>query len=275
MYSTLGDLAFTETWKESVLGSDVESDTQMYLEIYSLGEEEYSLYLKEFGISYEKAKDGAILLNQFMNYDFEEHKYEVLDIYDYNPGDNVMLKVESLFNSVEERKKTEAEDETDDVKTQDITLSIVAVTDKRAMVMRNHLMSGGIWIISDAWMDSHPEIIHPSAMAYFDAKDPDALQNLLIKKYYVSVNDCYNIAEQERVSRVFYTMVSIFLYGFISVISLIGVTNIFNTITTSMELRSKEFAMLRSVGMTESEFRRMICLESIFYGSRALIVGLT
>ena len=40
-------------------------------------------------------------------------------------------------------------------------------------------------------------------------------------------------------------LISIFLYGFITVITLIGVTNIFNTITTNMNLRSKEFAMLK------------------------------
>lgn len=69
-------------------------------------------------------------------------------------------------------------------------------------------------------------------------------------------------------------LVSIFLYGFIIVVSLIGVTNIFNTLTTSMELRSREFAMFRSIGMSGREFNRMIRLESIFYGSKSLIGGL-
>ena len=44
---------------------------------------------------------------------------------------------------------------------------------------------------------------------------------------------------------------SIFLYGFIIVITLIGITNIFNTITSNMNLRSKEFANLKSIGMTK------------------------
>lgn len=44
---------------------------------------------------------------------------------------------------------------------------------------------------------------------------------------------------------------NIFLYGLIAVITLIGVTNIFNTITSNMELRQKEFAMLKSIGMTK------------------------
>ncbi len=68
-------------------------------------------------------------------------------------------------------------------------------------------------------------------------------------------------------------IIKIFLYGFIAIVSLIGITNIFNTVTTGMELRSKEFAMLQSIGMTKREFDKMIRMESVFYGSKALIIG--
>ena len=69
-------------------------------------------------------------------------------------------------------------------------------------------------------------------------------------------------------------VIKIFLYGFITVITLIGVTNIFNTITTNMILRSKEFAMLKSVGMSGKEFNKMIRLESIMYGAKSLLIGI-
>ena len=69
-------------------------------------------------------------------------------------------------------------------------------------------------------------------------------------------------------------LVGIFVYGFIAVITLIGVTNIFNTVSTNMKLRQKEFAMLRSVGMTGKEFDRMIILESIFCSFKALLIGI-
>lgn len=41
-----------------------------------------------------------------------------------------------------------------------------------------------------------------------------------------------------------------------------------------MELRSREFAMLKSIGMTRKEFRRMIWLETLFCGGKALIIGI-
>ena len=69
-------------------------------------------------------------------------------------------------------------------------------------------------------------------------------------------------------------MVSIFLYLLIIIISLVGLTNIFNTITINMNLRQKEFAILKSIGMTKKEFNKMISLESTFYGIKSLAIGL-
>ena len=66
----------------------------------------------------------------------------------------------------------------------------------------------------------------------------------------------------------------LFVYGFIAILTLIGVTNIFNTVTTNMKLRQKEFAMLRSVGMTDREFNGMIMLESLFCSFKALFFGI-
>ena len=70
-------------------------------------------------------------------------------------------------------------------------------------------------------------------------------------------------------------LIGIFLYGFIIVVTLIGITNVFNTITTSMELRKQEFAILKSIGMTSSEFNKMIRLESIFMCIKSLIYGIS
>ena len=84
----------------------------------------------------------------------------------------------------------------------------------------------------------------------------------------------FNLEESVRAENAVVLVISIFLYGFIGVITLIGITNIFNTITTNMNLRKKEFAMLKSIGMTKKEFNRMIRLESIFYGVKSLVIGI-
>jgi putative ABC transport system permease protein len=66
----------------------------------------------------------------------------------------------------------------------------------------------------------------------------------------------------------------VLIYGFITLITLICIANIFNTVSTNISLRRKEFAMLRSVGMTPASFRKMIRYESIFYGLKGLMYGL-
>ncbi len=69
-------------------------------------------------------------------------------------------------------------------------------------------------------------------------------------------------------------IINIFLYGFIALISAIGIANIFNTISTNINLRKREFAMLKSIGMTDKGFKKMLDLECIFYGTKALLFGL-
>lgn len=69
-------------------------------------------------------------------------------------------------------------------------------------------------------------------------------------------------------------MVHVFSYGFIVLISLICVCNVFNTISTNIALRRRDFGMLRSVGMQERQLHRMLLLECARYGVRSLLWGL-
>ncbi len=84
----------------------------------------------------------------------------------------------------------------------------------------------------------------------------------------------FNKAEIEKKDKQIELIVSIFVYGFIGLISAISIANIFNTISTSISLRKKEFAMLKSIGMTPKSFNKMINYESIFYGLKSLLYGL-
>ncbi|GIQ67193.1 ABC transporter permease [Xylanibacillus composti] len=84
----------------------------------------------------------------------------------------------------------------------------------------------------------------------------------------------WNLTRSKEETQQTKTVISIFLYGFISLITLIGVTNILNTIHTNIALRRREFAMLKSVGLTPAGFNRMIRYESVFYGTKALLYGL-
>ena len=84
----------------------------------------------------------------------------------------------------------------------------------------------------------------------------------------------HNFAESERAERNLTKLIEVFSYGFIVLISLISVANVFNTISTNVALRRRDYAMLRSMGMSDKDMRRMTNHECIAYGSRAVIFGL-
>jgi putative ABC transport system permease protein len=81
----------------------------------------------------------------------------------------------------------------------------------------------------------------------------------------------YSMLEQYR-SMTF--VIDVFTYVFVIMISLIAVANVFNTISTNIRLRRRELAMLRSVGMSDRDFNRMMNFECVFYGMRTLLYGL-
>lgn len=80
--------------------------------------------------------------------------------------------------------------------------------------------------------------------------------------------------EQEMQYRDMVTMINIFSYGFIILISLVCVCNIFNTISTNIALRRRDFGMLRSIGMENRQIHRMLLGECFSYGRKALFIGL-
>lgn len=84
----------------------------------------------------------------------------------------------------------------------------------------------------------------------------------------------YDNAEDYEENRQILTALAVLSYGFIILISLIAVANVFNTVSTNLMLRRKEFAMLRSVGMDRKGFRRMMCYECLIYGLRSILYGL-
>lgn len=84
----------------------------------------------------------------------------------------------------------------------------------------------------------------------------------------------FNYAADDESDRSLILIIKVFAYGFIVLISLIAVANMFNTVTTNINLRRRDFAMLRSVGMEEKGMRKMLNFECVLYGTKALIYGL-
>ena len=82
-----------------------------------------------------------------------------------------------------------------------------------------------------------------------------------------------NLIEEDWIMTNTVTMIMIFIYGFVALLILIGLTNIVSTISTNIKARSREFAVLKSVGMDEKGLYSMLSFESIFCSAKALILG--
>ena len=93
----------------------------------------------------------------------------------------------------------------------------------------------------------------------------------IAEKYGYTVNDEIEYARKNEQSMM---AMKVFVYGFVSVISLVSITNIVNTISTNINLRKRELAIIKSIGVTPSGFNKMIYLESLLYGALSLIYGI-
>lgn len=113
---------------------------------------------------------------------------------------------------------------------------------------------------------------------YFAVSAPDPYKaeedvNALILDSGVSYS-CLNLAAELQEVRNTLLVINVLCYGFIALISLIAIANVFNTISTNVGLRRREFAMLKSVGMTPRGFNKMMNFECLFYGIKALLYGI-
>jgi len=142
-------------------------------------------------------------------------------------------------------------------------------------ISQTGIFEPGTILVSLDWMKQHlsDEIFSIDVELFIKSSDPDQTEQDIsdLLGGVVMVN---NYERQVRMRNAAILVIQIFVYGFILVISLIGMTNIFNTISTNMRLRAREFASLRSIGMTKREFNRMIRLESVFYSVKSLLIGI-
>ena len=241
----------TESYEIDEEGNRKELD---FVAIISLSQNQYEKYVKKIGGTYENYKDGAILIDNSINYDSNGKKVQGSK-YTWKKGDIIHGQVGN----------------------KDYDVKIVARTEERPMGVESLYATNAYFIVSEEFINRLEE--HSLPGMYIQSKKVDKLDEQVenyMKENNITENTFWinNINEVVKEQKAVILVISIFLYGFITVITLIGITNIFNTITTNMNLRKKEFAMLKSIGMTKKEFNRMIRLESIFYGVKSLVIGI-
>ncbi|RGR53508.1 ABC transporter permease [Agathobacter rectalis] len=283
------------------LYDDSEDVSQEFL-ITVLNDKSYDKYASDAGI--KNAAAGAILVNKgtFDVYNENSLKYvkKEMELYKYKAGDtiecgyNVYDDASSDDNTAEGDTESSTEDNSGYVdeetinngvrKTLDVT--IAGVTDKVPIGYKSYSYATLLFMnqkdFESLWADGKSNELkqrYVSYSAYVVAENADEYQDTFEKEtegnpeysqisFYVS-----NLDKQMRDEKSLFTLLGVFAYGLIVVIALIGITNIINTLSTGMELRSREFATLRSIGMTDKQFAGMVRLESVFISVKALVIG--
>lgn len=283
------------------LYDDSEDVSQEFL-ITVLDDKSYDKYASDAGI--KNAATGAILVNKcaFDVYNENSSKYvkKEMELYKYKAGDtiecgyNVYDDASSDDNAVEGDTESSTEDNSGYVdeetinngvrKTVDVT--IAGVTDKVPIGYKSYSYTTLLFMnqkgFESLWADGKSNELkqrYASYSAYVVAENADDYQDTFEKEteenpeysqisFYVS-----NLDKEMRDEKSLFTLLGVFAYGLIVVIALIGITNIINTLSTGMELRSREFATLRSIGMTDKQFAGMVRLESVFISVKALVIG--
>ncbi len=216
------------------------------LNIILLDDSTFKSYVKRVKGNYDHLKDKGILTDMDRFYDNKSKKEYEDRIYTYKSGDTITSKLNG----------------------NNISVGVGMISNIMPYGFENVYSNGGYIVLNNKYFNN---IDYYGCDLMIDSLNTEQLTNDILN--IDSELNYYDMDEEAKAEKSIVIVISIFLYGFIGVITLIGVTNIFNTITSNMELRQKEFAMLKSVGMTKKEFNHMINLETLFYSSKSLIYG--
>ena len=232
-----------------------------YISILVLDDNSYNKYKKLIGLD----KDSVILLNKFKGVSYGNNKRVNYNIPVINNG-NINIKICNFDDN---------DEDVDTTKYCNKNIDNIFVTNKSFdLIEEFSYMDDFKLIVNKKLYDS----ISDSSTHYTqfniisdNTNNIDKLTKDLDK--YSNVNYT-NIKEAMKQANNLILVVKILMYGFISLVTLIGVTSVFNTISTSMALRKREFAVLRSIGLTNRGFNKILFFESLFFGMKSLIFAI-
>lgn len=202
---------------------------------------------------------SAIVLDTITYEDFDQSKYVRTK--------SIITNINDSLNIVETNWDTE---ETKELP----SLKVTALTDKTPMGSYNaYLGSVNIFVSNETFeaILNESDLEAEDNLMYVKSDDPMATEQTLSELSNRSINNLY---DQRTQGEQMIAVISVFTYGFVTLITLISLANILNTISTGVALCKREFAMLRSVGLTNKSFKKMMMFESAFYGVKALLYGL-
>ena len=232
------------------------------ISILVLDDTSYDKYKNLIGLD----KDSVILLNKFKGVSYSNNKRVNYDISVINNG-NINIKICNFDDN---------EEEVNDVtKYCNKNIDNVFVTNKSFdLIEEFSYMTDFKLIVNKKLYDSISNNVTDYTQFNIISNNTNNIDKLTKELDKYSNVNYINIKESMKQANNLILVVKILMYGFISLVTLIGVTSVFNTISTSMALRKREFAILRSIGLTRGGFNKMLFFESLFFGMKSLIFAL-
>ncbi|MEK3790413.1 ABC transporter permease [Paenibacillus sp. FSL R7-0204] len=235
------------------------------IKLYALNDSSLQAYARAAHADYEQLTDldhpAAIVMDTIHYKDIDTGKYiQTKSIY-ANIGQHIELT--SFFNESGEETKANK-------------VIVAALTDKAPMGMSPVGVGGLNMIVSERVMNrlaDSEELANASMYLHLKSTESVKTQQEIEAMNETNLN-VYNVYQSRIREEQQILLMNVFSYGFIVLISAISVANIFNTISTGLALRKREFAMLKSVGATPKGFAKMLNYESVFYGVKSLLYGL-
>lgn len=244
------ELYYSKDFKKKLVESE-EKDTTV--NVISIEDKEYESYIKELGLEYNYVKDKGILLD--FDSEYEKSKNELIHNYNVKAGDTINIKNQDSNNYY-------------DIEIISIPNTKPSSLDEKGLDIEGILVSSELF--KKITNDSGAYNIQIEYNSVNPNKTQDEIESILN-------GESFNLTNEEEINeqnRNLLTLVRIFLYGFIIVIALISITSTINIVTSNVMLRSKEFASLKSIGMTKKEFDKMIKLEGTFIEIKSLFYGI-
>lgn len=272
-------VGLTDYYTEDAKAAELQGGDLAY--VFGVDNKSFKEYVTALGYNYDDVKDKALITNDFKYYNSDNI---LIKGKEFDLPMNTVVKLYPNGNpsytedDIKEIQKTDPDFvyNPDDYKSVDLVIYDTINKEVPGSIVSSimsTLNEGSVLVSEDYFKKLFGEDNdYTTRVVVIDSADPantvEYIHNLGIENL-----DVFNVNEQKEQMNAIVLIIAIFAYGFIIVISLIGITNVFNTINTNMRLRSKEFAMLKSIGMTKKEFNRMIRLESLFYGLKSLLIG--
>jgi putative ABC transport system permease protein len=254
------------TFKEQVGKENMSDDGKYwyYINVHALDDISLKEYAKEIGADYRQLQNEealtGIVVDTVSYRDMQTGKFVREKAINARPGQSIDLAYiddEGKNNSVGK-------------------LEIALLTDKLPMGVLSTRMGGLNIIVSGQTMDrllDTNSALNADVSLYLNSADPLKTQHQIEDMVEGDIN-IFNVYQMRQQEEQVLLIMSVFTYGFIVLITAISIANMFNTISTGIALRKREFAMLKSVGMTPGGLNRMINYESIFYGIKSLFYGI-